>query len=560
MTDLLFSAGSTAHILLVYAVVIAAGFALGRVKVFGVSLGVTLVLFVGLAAGHFGLEVDPGVRNFMRDFGLILFIFFIGLQVGPSFFSSFRSGGVLLNGLAVFAVLLSVAVTVGLWGAVAAFGGNAGLPQLLGMYYGAVTNTPGLGATQELLGMLGYEGENLAVAYACAYPLGVVGLILSCVILRKLFRINLADEDRAWEEAESDRSAAPVFFHVEAANVFLEGRTLKEIREFVNRPFVCSRRLSKEGELSAPTAETRVRIGDIYRVVSQPENREAVTAFFGKPAPENVDLSTAHSPIASRVLLVSDPRVNGLAIRDLHLSHFDGTNATRVFRAGTELYPFPSLRLMLGDRIRVVGPARALERLESRLGNKRARLDRPNFIAAFIGIALGLLLGAVPIAVPGIPVPVKLGLAGGPLIVAILLGRYGPAFGLVTYTTNSASLMLREMGMAFFLASVGLAAGGGFAESFVSGNGFLYMGLGLLVTLIPVLATGIIARKVFRLNYHSVVGLISGATTDPPTLAYAAGLSEKNSASVAYSTVYPLSMFLRILSGQAVLLAFWSML
>ena len=560
MTELLFSPGSTAHIILVYAFVIALGFWLGRIKILGVSLGVTLVLFVGLAAGHFGLRIDPGVQSFMRDFGLILFIFFMGLQVGPSFFTSFKSGGLIMNGLAAFAILLSVAVTLLLWGGVSLIGSDAGLPQLLGMYYGAVTNTPGLGATQELLDMLGYQGENLAVAYACAYPLGVVGLVLSCVILKKILRVDLAQEDRDWEAAESDKSEAPVYFHVEAANVFLDGRTLRDIRSFVNRPFVCSRRKSPEGDISAPTADTVVRLGDIFRVVTQPENKDAIIAFFGKSADESIDLSSAHSPIASRIILVSDPRVNGTTIEDLHLSHYDGANATRVFRAGMELYPFPKLHLNLGDRIRVVGPSRALDRLESNLGNKRARLDKPNVFAAFAGIALGLLLGSLPIAIPGIPVPVKLGLAGGPLIIAILLGRFGPAIGLATYTTNSASLMLREMGMAFFLASVGLSAGGGFARAFVSGNGFLYMALGLLVTLIPVLITGVIARKAFHLNYYSVVGLISGATTDPPTLAYASSLTEKTCSSVAYSTVYPLAMFLRILSGQLVLLAFWSFL
>ena len=555
MESVLTSPASVAHILLVYALVISLGLALGRIRVFGVSLGVTFVLFVGLAAGHFGLEVEPHVLGFLRDFGLILFIFFIGLQVGPSFFSSFRSGGIILNGLTVGAILLSIIVTLALW----MFSDGIGLPAFLGVHYGAVTNTPGLGATQEALAVMGYTGENIAVAYACAYPLGVVGIILSAIIIRLFFRINLAEEDKAWEADEADKSDAPICFHVEVANGFLHGQALESIRRFIGRPFVCSRRQAAgETEVSSPGPETQVHRGDILRIVSQAENKDSIIAFFGKEADPAVDLLTPHSPVHAETVTVTDPSMNGVRVKDLHLSHYDGLNITRIYRAGMEVFPYRSLHLQLGDRLKVVGPERAITRFASRVGNQRGKLDHPNIISIFVGIMVGILVGILPIAIPGVPVPVKLGLAGGPLVVAILLGRYGPSMRMATYTTNSASLMLRELGIAFFLASVGLAAGDGFADAFMNGNGFLYMGYGVLITMIPLIIIGIVARKVFAINYHSIVGLMAGATTDPPTLAYAATLSEKNSSAVAYSTVYPLAMFLRIITGQILLLIFWT--
>lgn len=548
---------SVAHILVVYAAVISIGLALGRIRVFGVSLGVTFVLFAGLAAGHFGVVVESHVLGFLRDFGLILFIFFIGLQVGPSFFSSFRSGGVLLNALSTGAILLSILVTIALW---VLSGGSIDLPTFLGIHYGAVTNTPGLGATQEALSVMGLPGDSLAVAYACAYPLGVVGIILSAIIIRKVFRINLADEDRAWDADEADRSEAPIYFHVVVANRFLNGKTLNDIRRFVGRPFVCSRRLEAGGSsISSPGPDTAVAEGDILRVVSQPESKDAIVAFFGQEAKE-ADLTTPHSPVRAETVIVTSPEVNGLRVKELHLGHYDGLNITRIRRAGMELFPYRSLHLQLGDRLTIVGPERAITRFSARVGNHQRHLDHPNLIPIFLGILLGIFAGVIPIAIPGVPVPVKLGLAGGPLIVAILLGRFGPTLKLATYTTTSANLMLREIGIALFLASVGLSAGSGFAAALMNGSGLTFMGLGLLITMVPLLVIGWIARRFFHLNYHSIVGLIAGATTDPPTLAYAATLSEKNSSAVAYSTVYPLAMFLRIITGQVLLILFWNAL
>lgn len=543
---------AVAHIILVYALVVALGTLLGRIKVAGISLGVTFVLFVGLAAGHFGLTVPEPVLFFIRDFGLTLFIFFVGLQVGPSFFSSFKSGGLVLNLLTVMIVLLGIVVTVVLWFLLKDW---VSLPQMLGVHYGAVTNTPGLGATQEALDLLHYEGENIAVAYACAYPLGVVGAIFSAVLLRKIFSIDLAEEDKHWETEEKEHNREPIFFHVEVTNPAVAGKTLGAIREFTGRSFICSRILSK-GELSSPTAETVVQEGDVLRIVAAPEDRLPVTAFFGGEK-QGVDLATEKSPLATRTILITREKFNGMTLKALALNQMDGVNITRVFRAGMTLFPYSNLHLQVGDQVYCVGPEPALQRLETLLGNKMKKLYHPNIFTIFVGLAFGIVLGSIPIAVPGMPAPLKLGLAGGPLIVAILLGRFGNFARLVTYTTQSASLMMREIGISLFLASVGLAAGESFVAAITQGNGLLYVLLGLFVTLIPLIVVGVVARKVYRINYHSIVGLMAGATTDPPALAYAATLSEKNSSSVAYSTVYPLAMFLRILTGQLLLVLLW---
>lgn len=544
---------SIAHILFVYSIVIALGMGLGRIKIFGVSLGVTFVLFTGLLLNYLGMKIDPTVLGFIRDFGLILFVFFIGLQVGPSFFASFKSGGIVLNGLMILSVVLSVAVTIVLY---FFFSDTVSLAQMLGVHYGAVTNTPGLGATQEALAQLNYQGEDIAVAYACAYPLGVVSIIGTAIALRFIFKIDMKEEDQHWEAEEKASNHVSIFFHVHVTNKALEGRKIGDIRAFIARPFICSR-IQHNGEITSPNSESIVHVGDLIRVVSGEENKDAIVAFFGEEDTK-ADLATEHSPITSKRLSVTRPEINGLTVGDLHLSHSDGVNITRVYRAGMQLFPYQNLHIQMGDELYCVGPMNSIKRLEDRLGNKVKRLEHPNLIAIFIGIAIGILFGSLPIAIPGMPVPLKLGLAGGPLIIAILLGRFGSLFRLVTYTTSSANLMLRELGISLFLASVGLAAGENFVDALLVGNGPLYVVLGLFVTIIPLLTVGCIARHFFHINYHSIVGLMAGATTDPPTLAYAATLSEKNSSAVAYSTVYPLAMFLRILTGQLVLLVMWS--
>ncbi len=550
--QLVTDADSIGHIMLVYAVVISIGMALGRIKVLGVSLGVTFVLFAALAASYAGVAVNMTVLNFLRDFGLILFVFFIGLQVGPSFFSSFKSGGLQLNLLTILAVVLSIALTVVLFFALQ---GTVTLPQMLGVHFGAVTNTPGLGATQEALDMLGYAGENIAVGYACAYPLGVVGIIMSAILLRIIFRIDVKEEDQHWEEEANAKSDAPIFFHVDITNEGINGQTIRDVRRLIGRAFICSRVLH-DGVINSPGPDTPVHVGDKLRIVAGSEDKPAIIAFFGKEDTE-VDLATAHSPLISRNILITRDEVNGLRLSELHLSRFDGVNITRVFRAGMTLFPYQNLHLQIGDQVYCVGPERAIARLADRLGNQVKKLDHPNIISIFLGIALGIILGFLPIAIPGMPVPLKLGLAGGPLIVAILLGYWGPHFKLITYTTHSANLMLREMGIALFLASVGLSAGDKFVNALINGNGPIYVAAGLVITVVPLILVGILARIKFKMNYHLIVGLLAGATTDPPTLAYANTISEKDSSAIAYSTVYPLAMCLRILTGQVILLALW---
>ncbi len=548
MTD----ANSIGHIIFVYALVITLGVLLGKIKVLGISLGVTCVLFAGLVIGYAGISVNTTVLNFLRDFGLILFVFFIGLQVGPSFFSSFRSGGVQLNLMALLAVVLSLVVTMLIY---FILNGSVPLPQMLGVYFGAVTNTPGLGATQEALAVLKYDGENIAVAYACAYPLGVVSIILTAIAIRFIFRIDLKEEERLWEERQKLNSDVPIFFHVEVLNAGLDEKTIRQIKEFIGRPFICSR-LQHNGEIISPHADDIVHMHDKLRIVASKENKDAIAMFFGKIEPD-IDLALESSPITSSIIQVTRTGINGITVGDLHLSRYDGVNITRIFRAGMTLFPYNNLHLQLGDRIKCVGPERSIRRLADKVGNQEKKLEHPNLISIFLGIALGIIVGSLPIVIPGMPVPLKLGLAGGPLIVAILLGYFGPNLKLVTYTTSSANLMLRELGIAFFLASVGLAAGKPFVEALTDGNGLLYAGLGLFITIIPLLIIGCISRIVYKMNYHSIVGLMAGATTDPPTLAYANSLSEKSSSSIAYSTVYPLAMFLRIISGQFILLLFW---
>lgn len=554
LSQLFLNPDSIGHIVFVYGLVIALGTYLGRIKVLGVSFGVTCVLFVALLINYAGIRVNPTVLSFLRDFGLIFFVYLMGLQVGPSFFNSFKHEGVHLNVLTVFSVIVSIAVTIALF---FMLGGTITLPQILGVHFGAITNTPGLGATQEALDVMGYQGESIAVAYACAYPLGVVATILSLIALRYLFSVDLKEEDKRLLDEESAANTAPIYFQLELQNSRLEGITIHEARRLIGRSFICSRVLH-EGTISSPTGNSVLHVGDIMRLVSEPDDKEALLAFFGRETPD-VDLANdKHSPVCSALIRVTRENVNGTRVRDLHLSHLDGVNITRVYRNGIQLFPHKALRLQLGDKVYCVGPERSIARLASLLGNQLQKLDHPNIIVIFLGILLGVLIGSVPLAIPGIPVPLKLGLAGGPLIVAILLGYYGPRIKLVTYTTYSANLMLREIGIAIFLASVGLSAGENFVNALLHGNGPLYVLLGLAVTVIPCLVTGAFARLRFRMNFHHIMGMLAGANTNVPALAYAGMQSETNAALVAYSTVYPLALFLRILTGQLILVALWS--
>lgn len=524
---------------------------LGKLKMFGVSLGVTFILFVGILLGHFGFTGNREILNFVQDFGLILFVFCIGLQVGPSFFSSFKKGGVTMNLIAMGVVLLNIVVMLGLW---LAFFKPEDLPMMVGVLCGAVTNTPGLGAASEALSQTGYTGPDIANGYACAYPLGVVGIIGATILLRYLCRINLKNEEEELKkEEEANPHVKPHLMHVEVHNEALNGKTLMAVREFLNRDFVCSRIL-QNGHVSIPTRDTIFHMGDQLFIVCAEDDAEAIIAFIGRQIEVDWEKQDIDSPLVSRRILVTQAKMNGKTLGQLHFSSMYGVNVTRVNRSGMDLFANPHLKLQVGDRLMVVGPQDAVERVAHKMGNSLKRLDHPNIVTIFVGIFLGIFFGSLPIALPGMPTPIKLGLAGGPLIVAILIARFGYKLKLVTYTTMSANLMLREIGLALFLASVGIKAGANFVQTVIEGDGLLYVGCGFLITVIPILVMGLVARLKYRLNYFTLMGLIAGSTTDPPALAYANQTASNDAPAVGYTTVYPLAMFLRILTAQVIIL------
>lgn len=548
LESLLWDPASVAHIVCLYAFVISVGVLLGKIKIFGVSLGVTFVLFTGILMGHFGFTGETHILHFIREFGLILFVFCIGLQVGPSFFSSFKKGGMTLNMLAVGIVALNIAVALGIY----FIDGNIELPMIVGILYGAVTNTPGLGAAQEALNQLSYTGDPIALGYACAYPLGVVGIIGSIIAVRYICRVNLKKEEEELNTLEADMKHKPHIMHLEVRNESIDGKKLIQVKDFLGRPFVCSR-IRHEGHVSIPNQDTEFRIGDQLFIVCSEEDAEAVVAFIGKEI--QVDWEKQDMPMVSRRILVTKSEINGKKLGSMHFRSMYGVNVTRINRSGMDLFADPNLVLQVGDRVMVVGQQDAVERVAGVLGNQLKRLDSPNIVTIFVGIFLGILLGSLPIAFPGMPTPVKLGLAGGPLVVAILIGRFGHKMHLVTYTTMSANLMLREIGIVLFLASVGIEAGEHFVQTVVEGSGLAYVGYGFLITTIPLLIIGVIARLYCKVNYFTLMGLIAGSNTDPPALAYSNQASGNDAPSVGYSTVYPLTMFLRILAGQMILLA-----
>lgn len=548
LQTLLWDPTSVAHIVCLYAFVISVGVLLGKIKIFGVSLGVTFVLFAGILMGHFGFTGETHILHFIREFGLILFVFCIGLQVGPSFFSSFKKGGMTLNMLAVAIVVLNIVVALSIYFIA---DGQVELPMMIGILYGAVTNTPGLGAAQEALNQLHYTGDPIALGYACAYPLGVVGIIGSIIAIRYIFRINLSKEESNLRSQENDMKHQPHMLHLEVRNESIDGKKLLQVKDFLGRPFVCSR-IRHEGHVSIPNQDTEFHLGDQLFIVCSEEDAAAVTAFIGREI--QVDWEKQDTPMVSRRILVTKSEINGRKLGSMHFRSMYGVNVTRVNRSGMDLFADPNLVLQVGDRVMVVGQQDAVDRVAGVLGNQLKRLDTPNIVTIFVGIFLGILLGSLPFAFPGMPTPVKLGLAGGPLVVAILIGRFGHKLKLVTYTTMSANLMLREIGIVLFLASVGIEAGEHFVQTVVDGDGLYYVGYGFLITVIPLLIVGIVARWYYKVNYFTLMGLIAGSTTDPPALAYSNQTAGNDAPSVGYSTVYPLTMFLRILAGQMILL------
>ncbi|MDE6353714.1 MAG: putative transporter [Prevotella sp.] len=554
LINLFSTTDSVAHIALLYALVIAVGVLLGKVKFGGISLGVTFVLFAGIVAGHVGMTGPTNILTFIQDFGLILFVFMIGLQVGPGFFESFRKGGVTLNALSTATVLLNVAVMFGCYFLFFDTSISSNLPMMVGTMYGAVTNTPGLGAANEALGSVftGAPKPQIASGYACAYPLGVLGIISATIAIRYICRIRLEKEEkRLNDDAAENAHVKPHMMHLKVTNTYLAGRTLKQIHDFLNRDFVCSRILH-EGHVSIPNRDTVFELGDQVFIVCAKADAEAIIAFIG-PETE-VAWEKQDQPLVSKRILVTQPSINGKTLGQMHFSSVHGVNVTRVTRQGMDLFASLDLSLQVGDRVMVVGPEDAVNHVAKVLGNSIKRLDAPNIATIFLGIIIGIIFGSLPIAIPGMPVPLKLGIAGGPLIIAILIGRYGYKFHLVTYTTTSANMMLREIGLVLFLASVGIKAGAGFWDTVVQGDGLKYVYTGFLITVIPILIIGTIARLKFRFNYFTIMGMIAGTYTDPPALAYANQICSKEAPAVGYSTVYPLSMFLRILTAQLIIL------
>ena len=549
LQSLLWDPSSVAHIVLLYAFVVAAGVYLGKIKIFGVSLGVTFVLFAGILMGHFGFTADTHILHFIREFGLILFVFCIGLQVGPSFFSSFKKGGMTLNLLAVGIVVLNIAVALGLY---YLWNGRIELPMMVGILYGAVTNTPGLGAANEALNQLHYTGPQIALGYACAYPLGVVGIIGSIIAIRYIFRVNMAKEEESLKIQSGDSHHKPHMMSLEVRNESISGKTLIEIKNFLGRKFVCSR-IRHDGHVSIPDHETVFNIGDQLFIVCSEEDAPAIVVFIGKEV--ELDWEKQDLPMVSRRILVTKPEINGKTLGSMHFRSMYGVNVTRINRSGMDLFADPNLILQVGDRVMVVGQQDAVERVAGVLGNQLKRLDTPNIVTIFVGIFLGILLGSLPIAFPGMPTPLKLGLAGGPLVVAILIGRFGHKLHLVTYTTMSANLMLREIGISIFLACVGLGAGEGFVDTVIHGGGYVWVGYGVIITILPLLITGLIGRYYCKLNYFTLIGVLAGSTTNPPALAYSNDLTSCDAPAVGYATVYPLTMFLRVLTAQILILS-----
>jgi putative transport protein len=547
----LFLGDGIAHTVLLFAMVIAAGITLGKIKVFGVSLGITFVLFAGIVAGHFGLRVNIEVLHFMKEFGLILFVYFIGLQVGPGFFASFKKGGITLNMLAMGIVLTGVVLTL-----VIRYVTGIPVQTMVGILSGAVTNTPGLGAAQEAYSDAnGVNDPSIAMGYAVAYPLGVIGIILSIMLVKVIFGIKNENETESLIESLGKRENVELI-SVEVRNPAAYGRNIGDLRRIINRSFVVSRILySQTKQADIASAATVLNEGDRIFVATTKTDREAVESYFGiRVEMEKHEWELLDRHLVSRRILITKPNINGKQLRHLNLRSTFGVNITRVNRSGVDLIADPGLSLQIGDRVTVVGNEDAIGSVERFLGNQMKRLNEPNIVAIFIGIFLGVLLGSIPFVFSGIPQPVKLGLAGGPLVVAILISIFGPKYHLVTYTTMSANLMLREVGICLFLACVGLGAGESFVSTVVDKGGYVWIGIGFIITVAPLLIFGIIGRAVFKLNYFTLMGLMAGSTTDPPALAYSNATAGNDVPAVSYATVYPLTMFLRVLSAQLMIL------
>lgn len=551
----LFHGHTIATAVILLALVAATGLALGSVKLFGIGLGIAGVLFTGLIFGHFGFSINEEVLDFAREFGLILFVYSIGVQVGPGFIDSLRRQGLSLNLLAATIILGGVGVTVAL-----ILLGGIPTPVAVGLFSGATTNTPSLAAAQQALkevpGFTTEMSKLPGLGYAVAYPFGIIGIILTMLLTRTLFRISVQREAEALQAQQAAEAAHPTLrrMHLEVRNANLVGVPLCEVPLWQEAGIAISRILHA-GEVHVTQPDTRLELGDVILAVGPEERLEEFRLLIGRESA--IDLTALESPITPRRLIVTKRRVLGKTIQELNLASRYGVNITRVSRAGIEFAPSPAVRLQLGDTVLAVGTPEALDRVADEVGNSTKRLSQVGInevIPVFIGIALGVFVGSWPFSIPGVPAAVKLGLAGGPLLVAIILSRIGRIGPLIWYLPLSANLMLREMGIVLFLAAVGLRAGDRFVETLVQGQGFYWMGMAALITIFPLLVVAFIGRAILKLNYLSLTGLLAGSMTDPPALAFAGAFTGSEAPSVAYATVYPLTMILRVLSAQMLVL------
>ena len=550
MLDLLFNTHSALQAVIVISIICAIGLMFGKVKISGISLGVTFIFFAGIIAGHFGLTIDAQMLQFAESFGLALFVYSLGVQVGPGFVSTFRSGGIKLNACAMAVIILGTAMAL-----LFSFGLNIPLPEMVGVLCGATTNTPALGASQQTLTQMGLPTSAPALSCAITYPLGVVGVILAILLINKLW---VRPSDIASPNAKHVNNTFIATLHVQNPGVF--GRDMHTLAEWVHVPFVISR-LWRDGKVILPSNDTQLLEGDRVLVVTSRKDIATLEAMIGKRESidwnkDNVDWNSIDSQLVSRQIIITKPGINGKTLGSLRLRNSYGINISRIYRSGVTLLATPDLILQMGDCVVVVGGERAIMKVEKVLGNAEQELNEPNLTSIFIGLAVGLILGAIPLALPGISAPVKLGLAGGPIIIGILMGIYGPRMHLITYTTRSANLMLRAFGLSLYLACLGLSAGGDFFETAVSARGAIWIGLGFLITFVPILIVGVLAMRWWRVDFGSACGMLCGAMANPMALNYANDTIPGEHASVAYATVYPLSMFVRVLLAQIVLMFF----
>lgn len=545
----LFFGGGIAHTIIILSLVITLGIYLGRIKIGGISFGITWILFVGVLVSHYGMRLDADVLHFVKEFGLILFVYSVGFQVGPGFFASFKKGGVTLNVLASGIVFLGVIITY-----IIHIATELPITTMVGILSGAVTNTPGLGAAQQAYtDMTGANDDTIALGYAVAYPLGVLGVISSIMALRFIFKVKM-DREREIVASQNSSKNGAIAYTLEVKNPNVENKSIVDIVNLIGKKIVISRVLKSDNVMEIVSSKTRFSLGDRILVIAMEEDIETVVAFLGNIVQDVPAWDKLDSQLVSRRIIVTKEDVNGRTLGDLKLRENYGVNVTRVNRVGTDLVAQPNLELQVGDRVMVVGAERQIEEVAKVLGNSLKRLKEPNLIPIFFGIFLGVLLGSIPFMFPGIPQPVKLGLAGGPLVVAILVSRFGHKFHLITYTTMSANLMLREIGISLFLACVGLGAGENFITTIVYGGGYMWIGYGVIITIIPLIIIGVVGRMVCKLNYFTLMGLLAGSTTDPPALAYSNATSGNDLPAVSYATVYPLTMFLRVLTAQLMVL------